>query len=219
MKTISKQTALLITGLIFLGMMTAACKKPAGEAKEVTVVRNDSIKSILFVGNSLTYTNNLPGIFAQMAKDSGVAVSVQMLAYPNYALEDHWNDKQMQTIISTGMYHYVVVQQGPSSQTEGREMLLDYGRKIKDLCVKYNTQLAFFMVWPARSNLNTIDGVIKNYTDAATETNSLLCPVGLVWKNYFLATGDYSYYGIDGFHPSVAGTESAAKIIFQSLFR
>jgi hypothetical protein len=219
MRTMVKQISVLLFSFISLGMATCACKKPVGEAEEHIVVRSDSTKTILFVGNSLTYSNNLPAVFARISKDSGIAVSTQMLAYPNYALEDHWNDKEMQKIISTGMYHYVVVQQGPSSQMEGREMLLDYGRKIKDLCVKYNTKLAFFMVWPQRNYFHTFDGVIRSYTDAATETNSLLCPVGLVWKDHFLATGDYSYYGIDNFHPSIAGTESAARIIFQSLFR
>jgi len=75
------------------------------------------------------------------------------------------------------------------------------------------------MVWPALVNAHRFDGVIQNYSDAAAATNSLLCPVGQVWQNYFLATGDYSYYGPDGFHPSLKGSENAAGIIFRALFR
>lgn len=173
---------------------------------------------ILFVGNSLTYTNDLPSLVTKYAKTKGYTVQTTMLAYPNYALEDHWNDGQLQKMIAKEKYDFVIVQQGPSSQADGRAMLLNDGKRIKALCDKNNSKLVFFMVWPAKANLHMMDGVIKNYTDAATETSSLLCPVGKVWKEKF-ATGDYSYYGPDDFHPSLAGSQSAAKIIVDTLFQ
>jgi hypothetical protein len=177
-----------------------------------------SATKILFVGNSLTYTNDLPALVTALAKTKGHPVQTETLAYPNYALEDHWNDGQLQKMIAKEKYDFVIVQQGPSSQADGRAMLLDYGKRIKDLCDKNNSKLVFFMVWPAKANLHMMDGVIKNHTDAAIETNSILCPVGKVWKEHFAATGDYSYYGPDEFHPSLAGSQVAAKVIVESLF-
>ncbi len=179
----------------------------------------DSAITILFVGNSLTYTNDLPGLVARIGKEKGVMIKTEMLAYPNYALEDHWNDGELQSLLATKKFDFVVVQQGPSSQAEGRGMLLDYGAKIKALCERHKTRLAFFMVWPAISNFQNFDGVIKNYTEAAVTTNSLLCPVGQAWKKYFLETNDYSYYGPDRFHPSQKGSEAAALIIYETLFK
>jgi len=207
----------VIASLFFLSISTASCKKTATVQSEIIV--NDSIKTILFIGNSLTYTNNLPAIVVRIGKDSGIAIRTTTLAYPNYALEDHWNDAVMQQLIAVMRFDFVVVQQGPSSQNDGRIMLLDYGARIKTLCNKANTQLAFFMVWPYFESLHTFDGIIRNYTDAAAFTNSLLCPVGLEWRDYFLSTGDYSYYGFDKFHPSQKGSENAALIIFKTLFK
>lgn len=172
---------------------------------------------ILFVGNSLTYTNNLPRLVRQVASQNGISVQTEMLAYANYALEDHWNDGKLQKLIASGRFDYVVVQQGPSSQADGKAMLLDYGERIKSLCIKHKVQLAFYMVWPAHVNYHMFDGVIANYTLAASETNSILCPVGQVWKNHFEATQDFSYYGADGFHPSLAGSQRTAEVIFESL--
>lgn len=211
----------IIASLIILSITTEACEKtePPFQPPIVIVNPSDSTKSILFVGNSLTYYNDLPGLVARLGKDSGIVIKTEMVAYPNYALEDHWNDGQIQTLIGTKKYDFVVVQQGPSSQAEGRELLLDYGARIKNLCIPHNTKLAFFMVWPAFANFQTFDGVIKNYTDAAVATNSLLCPVGTAWKEHFLGTGDYSYYGPDKFHPSQKGSENAALIIFKTLIR
>ena len=174
--------------------------------------------SILFVGNSLTYYNDLPNKVRELAASSGLNWNTEMLAYPNYALEDHWNDGKLQTMIKNNHYTFVVVQQGPSSQADGREMLLDYGARIAQLCVENNSKLAFYMVWPAKANYYNFDGVIKNYTDAAQATNSLLIPVGKIWKEYFDSTQDFSYYDpADFFHPSPKGTEVAATIIFDKL--
>lgn len=183
--------------------------KPAG--------RTGAIK-ILFVGNSLTYTNDLPDLVGQLGKDNGKLLEVEMLAHPNYALEDHWADGCIQKMIKSGFYDYIVVQQGPSSQADGAQSLLQFGKLIKDLCDANDTKLAFFMVWPARVNIHTFDGVIANYTNAAYTTHSILCPVGYAWKHHIDQTGDYSYYGPDGFHPSQAGSAVAAQIIYDSIF-
>lgn len=173
---------------------------------------------ILFVGNSLTYTNDLPNLVSAVAAENGRKISVETIAFPNYSLEDHWNDGKIQTMIASGKYNFVIVQQGPSSQDEGRVMLQDYGAKLAKLCSQHKTKLVFYMVWPAISNYKSFDGVIQNYTDAATHAKAILCPVGKRWKEYIDTTNDYLYYGPDGFHPSLKGSEVAAAIIYKTLF-
>ncbi len=177
----------------------------------------DTSINVLFIGNSLTYVNNLPFLVSELAKQKGIHVTTTMLAYPNYALEDHWNDKKIELQLISTKYDFVVIQQGPSSQADGREMLARYGLKFKLLCDRYRAKLVFFMVWPSFQNFQTFDGVIKNYTDAAAVSNAIICPVGAVWKDYFLKTKDYSYYGPDQFHPSKKGSEIAAELILDTL--
>jgi lysophospholipase L1-like esterase len=172
--------------------------------------------NILFVGNSLTYTNDLPTLVKN--KLTGYRVTTDVLAKPNYALEDHWNEGRLQLLMASNQYDYVIVQQGPSSQADGRAMLLEYGKLIKRLCNDHQAKLAFFMVWPAKVNYHMFPGAIANYTEAAKQTNSILCPVGEQWKAYMDTTKDFSYYSSDEFHPSLAGSQSAAEIIVKSLF-
>jgi lysophospholipase L1-like esterase len=74
------------------------------------------------------------------------------------------------------------------------------------------------MVWPSKQYYHTFDNVIKNHRDVAEKYNAVLCPVGEVWKAHFNETKDFSYYGPDGFHPSVKGSEVAAQLIVDSLF-
>jgi hypothetical protein len=173
---------------------------------------------ILFVGNSLTYYNDLPAKVAAIGQGKGNLIEKEMLAEPNYALEDHWNEGCLQTHIKTGYYDFVVVQQGPSSQADGAMSLLEYGGYLQELCKANDTKLAFFMVWPARVNYHTFPGVITNYTNAAYATGAILCPAGQAWKQYIDRTGDWSYYGPDQFHPSPLGTQVAAEVIYKSIF-
>ncbi len=179
-------------------------------------IQGQTVK-VLFVGNSLTYTNDLPSLVEKEAKSRGIKIKSTSIAFPNYAIIDHWNDGDVQKYILSDRYDYVVIQQGPSSQSEGRRMLMEDGARLKKLCENNDSKLVYFMVWPSRSYYHTFDGVIKNHQDAANENGALLCPVGRVWKDYFDKTGDFSYYGLDGFHPSLRGSQVAAEVIVNTL--
>lgn len=183
------------------------------------VVDAQKTYQVLFIGNSLTYTNDLPDLVRREAASEGIKVKTKMLAFPNYAIEDHWNDGEVQKLLKTGRYDFLIVQQGPSSQQEGRKMLLESGALLKKLCEQSETELVYFMVWPSRQYYYTFDGVIKNHEDAAELNKAVLCPVGKVWKDHFDETSDFSYYGMDGFHPSLRGSQVAAEVITETIFR
>lgn len=178
-----------------------------------------TVFNILFVGNSLTYTNELPQLVSKNAKQKGIELNSKMIAFPNYAIEDHWNDGQVQQLISSKKYDFVIIQQGPSSQSDGRKMLIDSGKKYKSLCEINGVKLCYFMVWPSLNYYHTFDGVIKNYKDAALINNSILLPVGRVWKDHIDSTKNNEYYSFDGFHPSIRGSQIAAEVIVEHLFQ
>jgi len=211
----------LLIGLTYLCILVVGCtnqdiiQEPNPDSLPDGISNYDF--SILFVGNSLTSTNNLPGLVRDRAFENGITIDTKMVAYNNFGLEDHWFEGQVQTLIETNNYDFVVVQQGPSSQGYGRSSLIEYGGYIKDVCDANDAELAYFMVWPSLQYYDTFAGVIRNYTDAANINDALLCPVGLHWQNFFDLSNDFSYYGPDGFHPSLEGSKSAANIILQSL--
>ncbi|MBT8291117.1 MAG: SGNH/GDSL hydrolase family protein [Muriicola sp.] len=173
---------------------------------------------ILFIGNSLTYSNNLPQLVKKEAQSKGIEVHYEMIAFPNYAIIDHWNDGNVQKLLSSQSFDFVILQQGPSSQREGRRMLIEDGKKYKELCELNKSKLCYFMVWPSLNYYRTFDDVIKNHRDAATINGALLLPVGEVWKEYIESTEKLDYYSQDGFHPSELGSSVAAKVIVDYLF-
>ncbi|MCB7481050.1 SGNH/GDSL hydrolase family protein [Christiangramia sediminis] len=182
----------------------------------ISFSQNSEIK-ILFIGNSLTYTNDLPKLVENTAVKKGIHLNTEMIAHPNYALIDHWRDGKVQKLISGNNFDLVIIQQGPSSQKFGRDILIEYGKKFSELCKNNKTRLAYFMVWPSLTYYHTFDEAIKNHKEAAKINNALLFPVGEVWKKHFEATGDFDYYSADGFHPSKKGSKLAAKIIVEEL--
>ncbi|WP_422105890.1 SGNH/GDSL hydrolase family protein [Winogradskyella sp.] len=199
--------------IIFILLISYSCNT----SKSINKAQKKTTR-ILFIGNSLTYTNDLPKLVETVAQEKGLHIKTKTIAFPNYALMDHWGDGIVQKEIQTKKYDFVIVQQGPSSQAFGKKVLIDYGKKFSDLCRQNNAQLCFFMVWPSRSYYNTFDGVVKNYSEAARLNNALLLPVGEAWRTHFNTTKNFDYYSNDGFHPTLKGSRAAAKIMIEYIF-
>jgi len=175
--------------------------------------------NVLFVGNSLTYYNNLPELVSLIAKSDSVQLTYKMLAFPNYALEDHLNDGLVPIEIKSGKYDFVIVQQGPSSQQEGRTMLLDDALEISRLCKENKTRLAFYTVWPSKARSMDFPAVLETYQLAADSTKSILCPAGKAWLKVWESNPDFKLYGQDDFHPNYQGSLLAAFVIYGSVLR
>ena len=215
MSVLLNQIVHIYIGFYFLFFI--ACNKI--EVHPDPVVNDPGEIQVLFIGNSLTYTNDLPALLASHAKANDVKLNARSIALPNYALLDHLAENNIVNALKNTKFNYIIVQQGPSSQAEGRAWLIEGAIQLKVLADKNGAKLCIFMVWPAFSNYGTFDGVIKNHSDAAQMTNSILCPVGLAWKEFIDKTNDLSYYGPDLFHPSLKGSKVAAEIIFKSIFK
>ena len=173
----------------------------------------DSLK-ILFVGNSLTYTNNLPALVEEMGAMDGKIINTHSIVIANYSIEDHWNEGVAEAEIEKGKYDFVVFQQGPSALPESQFLLLEYAGRFAKVCQENNAKMALYMVWPSKSRLFDLDNVILSYTNAAKKTGSLLCSAGLAWKYTWQASPSTSLYGPDGFHPGMDGSVLAALTVY-----
>jgi len=198
----------MMSRLCFLGFLVFLTNGPAsGQPIDV-----------LFIGNSLTYTNDLPLMVRQLGKTVDKKIRVTALCFANYALEDHWQDGDIQELLASGRFEYVLFQQGPSSQAYGRNSLLKYGGLISELARKSSTTPAYLMVWPAVQYYHTFPGVIANHEEAAQKKDALLIPAGKAWQHYRTGTFNEDLYGPDQFHPSATGTLLTALTVVQVLF-
>lgn len=80
---------------------------------------------VLFIGNSLTYVNDLPGTVALVAAQGGETIRVRSVALPNYAVIDHaLGASNALSVIQSEKWDYVVLQQGPTSTQLNRDTLV-----------------------------------------------------------------------------------------------
>jgi len=174
--------------------------------------------SIFFLGNSLTYTNDLPSIVERIARSYNIRIETRSICLPNYGLEDHINDGRFQKLLAEKRFDYVIFQQGPSSQAYGRESLIEYGGRVSKLARDSGAEPAYFMVWTSLGYYGTFDKVILNHVNAAQINEAKVLPVGKFWKMHYDTTHDNELYSFDSFHPSPKGSFLAAAVIFHGLY-
>ena len=172
---------------------------------------------VLFIGNSLTYTNNLPGMVKTIAEAAGQTMVFGMSAAPNVSLEDHWRAGVERTIHSVEA-DVVVLQQGPSSLPQNQEYLRVWTEKLAPSIRAAGGEPALYMVWPESTRTEAFGAVYESYRGAAEAVSGLFIPAGLAWVQAWNQDPELVLYGPDGFHPSDLGTAVAALTIFRVLF-
>jgi hypothetical protein len=172
---------------------------------------------VLFVGNSLTSTNDLPRIVGDLARSAGTPIEYDVRAPGGVALEDHWNQTDIRDVIANSRWDFVVMQQGPSALPESAENLRVWAGTFADAVRAQGGRPALYTVWPEGYRKDALDAVISSYRRAAADSRSLLLPVGLAWKYVWKTNPKFPLYGPDGFHPSKSATYLASVVIVAGL--
>lgn len=172
---------------------------------------------VLFLGNSLTYTNDLPFMVQVIAEAAGHTLTHRSVARPNYSLEDHWNSGGRDVVLAAEA-DFVVMQQGPSSLPDNQEYLRTWAERFGPVIAETGGTPALYMVWPDDSRLEAFDDVRDSYEGAAVSVGGLFIPAGDAWRAAWDAGLTRPLYGPDGFHPSTLGSAIAALTIVRALF-
>ncbi len=172
---------------------------------------------VLFVGNSLTYVNDLPGMLTELAALAGDTIRTQSVSKPNYSLEDHFADGAALAAIRSEKWTFVVFQQGPSSLPESRRDLIMWTEKFDERVRVTGARTALYAVWPDHDRLAYFRDVQESYRLAAAAVGGVLFPVNAAWQRAWKADASLSLYGTDGFHPSPMGTYLAALVMYERI--
>jgi hypothetical protein len=174
---------------------------------------------VLFVGNSLTYENDLARLVAALSRAAGddPPLEATSVAYGGFALEDHLVQGDAPRAIAQGGWDVVILQQGPSTLPESRVNLIEYTRRFDPLIRAVGARPALYGVWPDASRRFAFDDGIESYRQAAAAVDGMLFPVALSWKRAWEEDPSLPLYGPDQFHPSRLGTYMAALVIYAEL--
>jgi hypothetical protein len=173
-------------------------------------------QSVLFIGNSLTESNDLAARVAEIAAAAGRALRTSAVTLPGASLADHWQDGRALRAIREGRWDVVALQQGPSTLPESRAGLIASTRQFAAEIRDAGGRPALLMVWPLPGQ--TAAAVSASYRAAAEASDALLLPAGDAWTIAQKRDSALVLTQADGFHPSPLGTWLAALAVECTLF-
>ena len=190
--------------------------------------------SVLFIGNSYTYFNNMPSILSDIATSFGNTINHSSQTPGGATFSGHAGNTATYTAMNSEDWDYVVLQgqsQEPSfPYGQVNTQTLPYAMQLADSAQAISTcsQAMFFMTWgrqngdPQWDSINTFDKMNERlrlaYLRFADSSNASVSPVGVTWKYVRDNHPNINLYTGDGSHPSYAGSYLAACTFYASIF-
>jgi hypothetical protein len=189
--------------------------------------------SVLFVGNSLIYRNDLPTEFKTLATESAlhVAVDVSSITPGGAFLYDHWKRGDALTMLRARHPNFLVLQAQSTEPLSAPKQFNYYAAQFKKEADRIQTKTILFSTWARPSS----DPFYKEatsggspsemqkrlnaaYAALAQNIGATLAPIGVAWEQAQHVAPQIQL--LDGTqHPSPAGTYLAAAVLFRTIFK
>ena len=195
------------------------------------------VTRVLFIGNSYTYSNDLPGLFTQLAGSLGNTVETAMVAPGGFTFEGHTTNPATQNAIAQGDWDVVVLQeqsQRPSfPPAQVAQEVYPFAEQLVQQIAAANpcARSVFLMTWGRENGdqqncasyppLCTYTGMQQrlweSYVAMAQDNAAIVAPAGSVWRAYRSAHPSAQLY-TDGSHPNLLGSFIVATTLYSSIF-
>ncbi len=161
---------------------------------------------VLFIGNSHTYFNDMPHLFAKMCEAlTGERTEVTMLAFSNRKLDWHCEEYfSVRFALLYGLYDYCVIQQfgHPVPPIEETELSVE---KLVRLCERVGTKPVLYMTWAKRDEPEKAALISGIYRTLADQYHTFLAPIAEAFEALRTEHPEIDLYWFDGSHASPYG--------------
>jgi hypothetical protein len=186
---------------------------------------------ILFIGNSHTFMNDLPGMFAELVRCSGREVNVDWSARGGYTLEKHARDRQTRAKLDSADWDFVVLQENTRNLTIEslrNTQTVPAVHALEEEIRSQGAQTVLVLMW---ASTRAVDGdgleqfaaeqaqVTAALRQLAGELDVLLAPVGPAWEESLRQRPELQLWGSDNQHASPAGTYLMACVLYTTIYR
>ncbi len=103
--------------------------------------------NLLFIGNSFTQRNDLPGLLAQLAGARNLSVRHELISVGGASLRTHWNAGRAAKAIATGGYDYVVLQEQSTLPVKNAQRMAEDVRLFDEAIKKAGSETVLYMTW------------------------------------------------------------------------
>ena len=186
---------------------------------------------ILFVGNSYTYVNDLPDMFARLARAGDHTVETGMAAPGGWTLFAHARSAETLGKLKSSKWDFVILQeqsQVPAVEPARTEAMYPAVRSLVRQVEDLGATPIFFLTWAYRDGWpeNGLSGyeamqtqITRGYLGIAQELGVPMAPVGEAWLIAKRRHPELELWQSDGSHPSEQGTYLAACVFYAAIFR
>ena len=202
-------------GVVRLALIASVASPLSGQVAQPKAPRID----VLFIGNSYTYYNDLPGMLRAMAAAShdSIDVNAASVVEGGASLRTHWNRRTID-LIRNGDWDYVVLQEQSLAPLEARDEFMAYGMRFARQIRAAKAKPVLYLTWSRQQRPADQSRLNEAYGALARETDAIIVPVGPVWQELRELEGVPGLYADDGSHPSSFGSFVAAATFYRTIF-
>ena len=189
------------------------------------------MKTVLFIGNSFTYFNDMPGMLSEMFKEAGLAYQVESLTKGGWYLSRYADPQDEMGAQLYGDYvgkhwDYVILQDQSFNPAKDFD---NFFEGAKTLCqVLKAGKVLFYQTWAYEDGSEKLEKTGLTYDEmyrklkeaygrAAEDLGGVLVPVGDRFAACHAEKSDRKLYKDDNFHPSEVGSRIAALEFFKAI--
>ena len=196
----------------------------------------DTLK-VLFLGNSHTYFNDMPQLFANLSESGGHPVIFDSNTPGGHTLEQHSNNPTSLNKISLGIWDYVVLQENsqyPVINYLRYNSMYPAARELDSLITFFNGTTTIFMNWGWRYGgqcevnghqsplfedyFHMQDSMTSACTEIAIELSAVLAPAGEAWRTAVTRDTTLVLWNPDNYHPALNGSYLTACVFYATFY-
>jgi hypothetical protein len=193
---------------LVLGVVAAACDGSVTEAEPLE-------RRVLLIGNSLLDTNGTAPLLQALADAAGHRLELRPRIRPGMNLHVHWQDGNTRTLLETGTWDYVVLQEAAVVSDTGRAYLAEWTARFRDAT---SARVALFAPWAPKDEPQWFPVIHESFVLAAEATGVGLAAAGEAWRAALARDPAVPLYGSGGIYPSVEGAYLNALVLYTWIF-
>ncbi len=183
---------------------------------------------VLFLGNSYTYVNELPEVFAALVRSGGGPVEVGMVAPGGGYLEDLAKSADVDAALHGSQWTDVVLQEqsmAPASAMELQQHSIPAAASLVSSVRAAGAIPLFLQTWAHRDGWPEMGldyarmqvQIDAGYDAMGTATQATVIRAGDAWQQALTQAPGLVLWQDDGSHPALAGTYLVACVLYADI--
>ena len=179
-----------------------------------------SKSTILFIGNSFTNRNDLPGTISALAAaaDPPREVETARVIANGMSLKTHWERGEARRAIRERHWNYVVLQEQSTLPLKNRQKMHDYITFFDEEIRSHGAKTVLYLTWVRRNATERQDELTDAYATIGRKLGAIVVPVGVAWQRIWKEHPEIALHDRDKSHPNPAGSYLAACVFVATLF-